>query len=273
MQKYFKITMSKIFVSLLVTKAWAFDYVPSQNNDVMPIQPIFIYDDSLSVINPSKMVLFSVGKVWTRHHNDITQDIGNTFKKLKWFSDTQDKRLGIIFNNLEVKIEVPYYLDKVSLGFDYKRVTNNLKDVDLDSRFQGIATNDILASIKFKLPLSSKLGQFVLTLSPKIGFIFSHEGTGPAIPDSMRKFISYGWVGGTAFGIDYYLNQWFGLYGEWSVRYNGIGWFRHHASIAPMYLMSNYEKDRLLDAIKSTSRPDPYSYFTTSITFGIKSTF
>jgi hypothetical protein len=264
------ISMIAILCSLLNARVCALDHLSSHDAELFPIQSLLVYDDSYFPINPSTMIVWSVGKTWARYHRD-KKDIGETFKKCKWFDSLKS-------HNYECKIEVPvpYYQNRVSVGFDWagsldgvttdwslgrgnlRRIYASLgKKQDNASRFDMFTAVDMMVTLKLKLPFHTPIGHFVWALTPKLGFIYlpmvlGLRSLGDHWPTWPPEHSSFGLVTGAATSVDYYFSQWFGVYGEFCLKYNNIRWFVTEEGETPL---------------------EPYSYFTTSITFGFKTTF
>lgn len=247
MKKYFIIGLIAIPCSLMITSLCIADGLPSQDTLKFPIQPNIVYNASrVSFINPFEMTSCSIGKFYARYHHDISK----TFQEKKWFDSLRS-------HNYEIKIEVPFYKKNTSLGvdcaifFDEKYVSfdrERVKKPDFDSRFVTVSAIDWLATLKFKLPFCTNLGHFALTMTPKAGLVYIPMGYGYQSPSFYRNHL--GFVVGAAVGIDYYFSQWLGVFVEYCAKYNNIQFLE-----------------------EKNSPQQKYAYSTTTLTFGIKTTF
>ena len=225
---------------LFITSLYAADDWSSRDIKKFPMQPSLVYDASRSLqsfINPFEMTSFGIGKSYVRYHRDI----GNTFKEKKWFDSIRS-------HVYEVKLELPFHQENTSLGFDCTVFFDTVykEKPDHNSQFSQIMAIDMLATFKFKLPFYTNLGHFAWTITPKAGLINIITGS-----DYQTEYWhNLGLVVGAAIGIDYYFNQWLGVFVEYSAKYNRV----HFLGVK--------------------SRPQhPYAYTATALTFGVKTTF
>jgi hypothetical protein len=246
-----------------------------------PIQPNLVYDVSQSMINPFEMTAFSIGKTYMRYHSNMTQAL----TERKWFNSLRN-------HHYELKLETPFHSPKSSLGFEcagfydalsfdpIKQATSLLRNYagnnmehsmqghesnsmeytkdDPDTRFQFISGFSLLGAFKFKLPLHTDIGHFALTLTPKLGLL----GILAAQDASNIFAFNLGYSGGISIGVDYYINQWCGIFIEYTVKHNGV-------PLLPPPSFEAFGANIKVESLRETS----YYYFTSAWTVGFKTTF
>jgi hypothetical protein len=226
-----------VLISILFSTCIAFTTLyAADTHDLItfPVQPSFTYDSTQSNINPFEMTSFSIGFPCIRAH----QELNTVLRENQWFHN----KLG---NNLELKIEAPFYQPTTSLGFDCTFFLSEKQNLGEQSPFTSLKGGDMLATYKFKWPIYTPFGNFAGAITPKAGVIYIQHGESHTI----EYFHNFGIVGGASIGLDYYITQWFGVFAEYSIK-------AHRMQFFPL-----------------TPQQKPYHYFTSAITLGFKTTF
>ena len=179
MKKLLKFNIAVLALYALSAQVWASESALDEN-ELFPQQPSLIYKPRFVTMNPFKMSSFSIGG----------GGIGSCQNLKNIFQISLNKAI------CEINTEVPYYRDRVSLGFGFSQVFDGMENA-----------STVLFSLKGRLPVYTPVGLFGLGLISKLG------------PSSLKfgNSISIGGSLAIGVGLDYYLNQWVGCYAEYSV--------------------------------------------------------
>lgn len=242
MKKYL-LSLLLILYSLLTAPLYAVDKWSNDDTDNFPIQPILVYDNSQTYINPFEMTSFSVGKMGTWYH----QNINGIFQKRHW--GTAD----ILNLTSTAKWEMPFYDKTKSIGLDLSFFTESNQEIygaqssDERQRFLGLIALDLLGTYKLKWPVRTPIGDIAPNISAKLGPILILSEIHEVDHEPRLSSMNIGGVLGGSVGVDYYPSQWFGIFFEYTLKYNYI-------FISP--------------------QPQPrYGYFNSASTIGFKTTF
>lgn len=191
------------------------------------------YDKDEYKMNPFEMTAFNLGLSYFHYEPSFSKAFN---------SYTFDSNL----TKLDLQLEVPVYKEYVSMGFELGFFKPSIK----------IAAHDYTFSVKFKYPISFGNSGIALTNSYRAGFITVHRMTiRPESPNGVDSNL-FGGTAKIAFGIDCYLTKWLGIYAEYVVAANHMF----------------FNKKDPNDPTK-TKPNDPFSFGTSALSIGIKTTF
>jgi hypothetical protein len=248
------VVITALLFSGLPAKSFALDHKASSNAKPLFTQLPLIYDPKPSILNPFKMTAISIGWSWKKYPRHITYCCKELFSPFNWKEDM--KRF-----NFNIKTEVPIYNDKLSYGFEVTKLNNS------HARFQEISGIDGLVTAKYRFLFYKNLGFFAATLTPQLGLVILDKviHSGQAYSES-----GVGIVGGCSVSLDYYFNQWIGIYSEICIKGHGILWID---------LDKDYNNKRAAKILKEAvdyrraTTPSPYAYTSLAFSIGVKLTF
>jgi hypothetical protein len=279
MKKYFQKILSGIFI-LLSINSYSQNNLPFIDINQLPQQPVFDFDPTQLSINPLNMAALSFGKSFLNYKEShiISETKNNLF--------TDATLEGNADSALIIKFETPA-LKNINPGFDVMYSTKTIKPI-LKTSFASlnipidtfnILTFDTLVTLKIKLPFSTRIGHFSFNFTPKLGCstIFSFQKMPQeTLTSSNNKFKKpssllydqhFGFAAAAAIGMEYYFSQWIGLFIEYCMQYSHISFSNQFI----LFMMRSAFNIR--DSSDTPPPPQPYSYFTTALTFGIKVNF
>jgi|GEM_PF-3220166 len=220
-----------------------------------PLQQSVVEPITQTWIKPVEMTSWGIGKSYVYYHKNLSSIFSLQDPKFRF-------RPSYVY---EVKRDFSFGKSSRSFGMDITLFVNPLHNrvIDFDSQFPYLRGCDILSNYKFKKHASTRIGDIVGIIVPKIGIVAVLEG---CLDHEKRMYypMGLGVAGGIGIGIgiDYYPSQWLGMFIEGSIKCNRI----ISGLLAPIEESTAYPTGY-------TYQKNSYYYYPIAITCGFKTTF
>ncbi len=217
------------------------------------IQPYFYHQSFLEkFIDPTQMAAIQIGKsIAKKYHQKATSII--TLYEIKHLKEIKNV-------NYDIKLEVPYYNSQNSVGILYSNESDRLLGITpigsnqmppyqtQDNQFMDFTARHILLIFTKRMTFLIHRVPCALTLTPQAGFTYMPQAT---TYENKYYPVCLGCVGGSGVGFECYLNQWCGIYLDYSLK-------AHWVSSS---ILASEVKEKSLQ------------YYTSALTVGLRITF